>query len=156
MRKRFGARRFVLLVLMPILAFYVLVTLTIARALLRDSRIASRGMALGLISTVVLSVGLVAVELRFGRRMQALSTAYDATAADAAIDGDSPLPLAPSGRPDREAADAAFETVRSRVEQRPDDWRGWYELGLAYGDAGDTARGRKAMRRAIALRMGQQ
>jgi cytochrome c-type biogenesis protein CcmH/NrfG len=156
MRGRFGARRLVLLVLTPILAFYFYVTLSIAWGLLRDGRLASRGMALGLIALVAVSVGLIVAELRFGQQVQALSTAYDAIPGDSAEDEDAPLPLAPSGRPDRDAADAAFDRVRVRVEQQPDDWRAWYELGLAYGDARDTARGRRAMRHAISLRSGDQ
>ena len=38
---------------------------------------------------------------------------------------------------------------RSRLQ--PEGWRAWYRLGVAYGDAGDVARGRRAVRRAIAL-----
>jgi cytochrome c-type biogenesis protein CcmH/NrfG len=155
MRRRLGARRFVQLVLMPVLAFYLWVTVAIAWALFRDGRIASRGMALALMVLVGVSIGLVVAELRFGRQVEALSAAYDAEPAAAGRDA-APLPLAPSGRPDRAAADDAFEQVRVRVEERPDDWRAWYELGLAYGDARDTARGRRAMRRAIALRTGDR
>jgi cytochrome c-type biogenesis protein CcmH/NrfG len=138
-------------VLTPILVFYLCVVLAIAWALLRDGRLASLGIAVGLIALVGVSVALVVAELRFGWRVQALSAAYDAEPAAVVGDG-APLPLAPSGRPDRDAADAAFERVRSRVQEAPGDWRAWYELGLAYGDARDTARGRLAMRRAIALR----
>lgn len=144
-------RRLVLLVIVPILGFYLCVTLAIAVALWRDGRAVSRGLALGLLVVDIVSAGLVVAELRFGRQVEALSRAYDATAPDPAGDG-GPLPLAPSGHPDRAAADAAFEAVKARVEERPDDWRGWYELGLAYGDSRDSARGRRAMRRAIALR----
>ncbi|MEP7054915.1 MAG: hypothetical protein ABI912_06675, partial [Actinomycetota bacterium] len=145
----------VLLVLMPVLAFYLWVTLAIAWALFRDGRVVSRGMALALIALVAVSVGLVVAELRFGRAVQALSAAYDAEPVNATSDVP-PLPLAPSGRPDRAAADAAFERVRLRVEAAPEDWRAWYELGLAYGDARDTARGRRAMRRAIGLKAGDR
>ena len=47
--------------------------------------------------------------------------------------------------------DAAFELRKAEVEAAPDDWRAWYRLAVAYGDARDTARGRRAMRKAIAL-----
>ena len=160
-RRRPGARRIVLLVLLPILAFYLYITLAIAWALWRDGRVVSRGMALGLAVVDAVSVGLVAAELSFGRAVQSLSTAYDGAPADPDPDldpdpGALPLPPAPNGRFDRAAADSAFEIVKARVQARPDDWRVWYELGLAYGDARDTARGRKAMRRAIELRAGEQ
>jgi hypothetical protein len=150
-RRQSGPRWIVLVVLTPILVFYLCVVLAIAWALLRDGRLASLGIAVGLIALVGVSVALIVAELRFGWRVQALSAAYDAD--ERAVVGDSgPLPRAASGRPDRAAADAAFEVVRLRVEQDPADWRAWYELGLAYGDARDSARGRLAMRRAIALR----
>lgn len=148
---RLGARRLVLLVLVPILAFYLFVTIRIAWNLLRDDRLPARGIGLGLIATVVISSGLIAAEIRFGLAVQALSTAYDAAPGREGVD-ELPLPLAPSGRPDREAADAAFELVQARAQDRPDDWRSWYELGLAYADARDNARGRKAMKRAVVLR----
>lgn len=61
------------------------------------------------------------------------------------------LPQQNSGRPDRAAADADFETWKDRVEANPNDWRNWVLLGLAYRASGDTPRARKALRQAIAL-----
>lgn len=61
------------------------------------------------------------------------------------------LPQQNSGRPDRAAADADFETWKDRVEANPNDWRNWVLLGLAYRASGDTPRARKALRHAIAL-----
>jgi cytochrome c-type biogenesis protein CcmH/NrfG len=147
MRRRLTARRVVLVVLTPLLCYYLWLTLARATTLLRDDRLAFRGMGAGLVLLVLVATGLVVAEIRFGRQAEQVSRDYDASvAAD-----DAPLPLAPSGRPDRDAADAAFERARVMLEERPDDWRGWYRLALAYGDARDTARGRRAMRRAIAL-----
>ena len=37
------------------------------------------------------------------------------------------------------------------TEDAPDDWRCWFRLAVAYHDASDTPRARKAMQRAIAL-----
>src|ERR687892_539486 len=37
----------------------------------------------------------------------------------------------------------------------PDDWRSWFRLAIAYHDARDTSRARKAMQRAIALHDGK-
>jgi len=37
----------------------------------------------------------------------------------------------------------------------PDDWRSWFRLAVAYHDARDTPRARKAMQRAIALHDGR-
>lgn len=147
MRRRLTARRVVLVVLTPLLGYYLFVTLSRAWTLLRDDRVLFRGLGAGLVLLVVVAVGLVAAEIRFGRQAELLSRAYDAS-----VEGDEPpLPTAPSGQPERAAADAAFDRAKVLVEDLPDDWRGWYRLALAYGDARDTARGRRAMRRAIVL-----
>lgn len=61
------------------------------------------------------------------------------------------LPTAPSGRPEREAADALFAVRRDEVAAAPQDWQAWFRLALAYDDARDRRRARAAMRRAIAL-----
>jgi Flp pilus assembly protein TadD len=61
------------------------------------------------------------------------------------------LPRRPSGRIDREAADALFARVRAEVEADPDDWRRWYRLARAYDYAGDRGRAREMMRKAVAL-----
>lgn len=44
-----------------------------------------------------------------------------------------------------------FERRREETEDTPDDWRCWFRLAVAYQDARDTPRARKAMQRAIAL-----
>jgi len=64
------------------------------------------------------------------------------------------LPVRPSGRVERDAADAHFESVKARVELAPDDWRGWFALAHAYDLAGDRKRARSAMRHAIELEAG--
>lgn len=153
MRPRLTARRIVLVVLIPLLGYYLFVTASRAWTLLRDDRPAFRGMGAGLVLLVLVAGWLVVAEIRFGRQAERVSHAYDES-----VPGDeAPLPRAPSGRPDRDAADAAFERAKLLVEERPDDWRAWYRLALAYGDARDTARGRRAMRRSIVLhRQGEQ
>ncbi|KUJ64114.1 hypothetical protein ACZ90_61855 [Streptomyces albus subsp. albus] len=60
----------------------------------------------------------------------------------------------PGGRIDRDSADAVFAKRRAETEEAPDDWRSWFRLAVAYHDARDTPRARKAMQRAIALRDG--
>ncbi|GLF99082.1 hypothetical protein [Streptomyces yaizuensis] len=64
------------------------------------------------------------------------------------------LARTPSGRIDRDAADAAFAVRKAETEASPDDWRCWFRLAVAYHDARDTPRARKAMQRAITLREG--
>lgn len=56
-----------------------------------------------------------------------------------------------SGRIDRASADEVFARRRAETEERPDDWRSWFRLAVAYRDARDTPRARRAMQRAIAL-----
>lgn len=94
-----------------------------------------------------LGVWIVWREWRFGRAIADLG-------AELAARGELPadtLPRLPSGRPDRSAADARFVTVRERVTAEPEAWPRWFELALAYDDAGDRKRARAAMRRAIDL-----
>ncbi|MBA2809435.1 hypothetical protein E0500_019025 [Streptomyces sp. KM273126] len=55
------------------------------------------------------------------------------------------------GRIDRDSADEVFARRRAETEDAPDDWRSWFRLAIAYRDARDTPRARKAMQRAIAL-----
>ncbi|WP_434597310.1 hypothetical protein [Streptomyces sp. A5-4] len=55
------------------------------------------------------------------------------------------------GRIDRDSADEVFARRRAETEDTPDDWRSWFRLAVAYHDARDTPRARKAMQHAIAL-----
>jgi hypothetical protein len=135
-RPRLGAKRLVLLVLTPLLLFYAFVIVSVAWAMIRDPRFASRGTGLALLVLVAVGIGLVVAELRFGRQVEALSREYE-----------------PGGWTEvgPDAGMDEFDRVSLRVQERPDDWRRWYELGLAYGDARDTMRGRRALRKAVAL-----
>lgn len=90
-------------------------------------------------------------ELQFGVRSQRLVQQLDAEGAL-----DLGVPLRPSGRADRAAADAAFPAFREAVEAEPDSWRAWLRLGLAYDAAGDRRRARKAVRTAIELERGRR
>jgi hypothetical protein len=104
---------------------------------------------LGLAVLVLPLIGLWAlvVEWRFGRATERLGTEL-AARGELPVDD---LPRRPSGRPVREAADAHFAAVRTRVDADPDSWQRWFELSLAYDAAGDRRRARSAMRHAIAL-----
>ena len=68
----------------------------------------------------------------------------------------SELPRTPSGRIQREAADALFHTVRAELEADPDNWQRWYRLARAYDYAGDRSRARETMRKAVALQAESQ
>lgn len=64
------------------------------------------------------------------------------------------LPRMPSGRIQRGAANALFETVRDELESDPDDWRRWYRLARAYDYAGDRTRARETMKKAVQMQAG--
>lgn len=61
----------------------------------------------------------------------------------------------PSGRIDRDSADEVFAKRKAETEASPNDWRSWFRLAVAYHDARDTPRARKAMQHAIALHEGK-
>jgi cytochrome c-type biogenesis protein CcmH/NrfG len=68
----------------------------------------------------------------------------------------SALPRRPSGRIERDAADALFAQVRAELEDDPHNWRRWYRLARAYDYAGDRSRAREAMKRAVELHRAPQ
>ncbi|MEU9420813.1 hypothetical protein [Streptomyces sp. NPDC051000] len=59
------------------------------------------------------------------------------------------------GRILRDSADEVFARRKVETEDAPGDWRSWFRLAVAYRDARDTPRARKAMQRAIALHDGR-
>ncbi|MFB6670607.1 hypothetical protein [Streptomyces parvus] len=95
----------------------------------------------------VIGVWFLWKNTQFVRRANALAAELDAEGGLPVDD----LPRAPSGRIERDAADAVFTKRREETEDAPDDWRTWFRLAVAYQDARDTPRARKAMQRAIAL-----
>ena len=66
------------------------------------------------------------------------------------------LPRMPSGRIQRDAADALFATTRAELDADPENWRRWYRLARAYDYAGDRSRAREAMHKAVALQIGER
>ncbi|SFT67361.1 hypothetical protein SAMN04487904_105282 [Actinopolyspora lacussalsi subsp. righensis] len=96
----------------------------------------------------VLGAVLVLDQIRFGMRTQHLA---ERMSDEGTLPDVSQLPLRPSGRVRRDAADEWFEAKRAELERTPNDWRAWYALAQAYDLAGDRNRGRRSMRRAIEL-----
>ena len=93
----------------------------------------------------VIAAGALAAELVFTVRADRLGKRLEQ-------EGGLPteqLPLLPSGRIDRAAADAVFPVYQAAVEKDPDDWRTWYRLGLVYDASGDRRRARWAMRQSL-------
>ena len=87
------------------------------------------------------------LELRFGLRIEKLGEILKKENAWPRFE----FELRPSGRPTRESAEVIFGKYQKLVENDESNWKVWFALGLAYDAAGDRARARKAMRRAIAL-----
>jgi tetratricopeptide (TPR) repeat protein len=87
------------------------------------------------------------LELRFGLRIEKLGEILKKENAWPRFE----FEPRPSGRPTRESAEAIFGKYQKLVENDESNWKLWFALGLAYDAAGDRARARKAMRRAIAL-----
>lgn len=57
----------------------------------------------------------------------------------------------PTGKPDRDVADAVFARYRAEAEADPEGWRSWARLGIVYDACGDRTRARAAIRTAISL-----
>ena len=122
--------------------------------------VGSRGVLLvrqGTAVTIALGVAVLVLPLigvwflwhtaRFARRANRLARELEA---EGGLPADE-LRRTPSGRIDRSSADEVFARRRAETERHPDDWRSWFRLAVAYHDARDTPRARKAMQRAIAL-----
>ncbi len=154
------ARRVVGL-LVAALLFYLVVVAQRGVLLVRDGRPAAVLLGVGVLLLPVIGLWVVVSELRFGRATERLAHDLPHEDGDAPMhEVDAPAAAEPvkgdrhRAARDRTAADAAWARRRAAVEASPEDWVAWYRLAVAYADAGDTARGRRAMRRAIALHDG--
>jgi len=134
-------------VLLAVLAFYVLLVTAKGIDLIRTGGVVPVLLGIGLITSAALAAGLAWREVQFGRRTAVLGSVL---ADEGGLPTDE-LPRRPSGRVDREAADAVFAQRRAETEAEPDSWRAWYRLALAYDDAGDRTRARQAARHALSL-----
>ena len=137
-------------------AFTVLVALMVSGAmavtalsLLRSGDLVQVGVGVGLLMLTVRGVLLIAGEVRLGAASERLGRVLEA---------EGRLPFDPpgvrrlaSGRLEKADADRVFEDRKGEVELAPDDWRAWWRLAAAYGDARDPRRGRRAMRKAVSL-----
>jgi len=133
------------------LAYFVLLG-RLALAMIGSGRAPAVGLGLALLIMPVIGLWVMIATLRAGFAHQKLARliAEDGMELDT-----SALPRRPSGRIERDAADALFATVRTEVEDDPDDWRRWYRLARAYDYAGDRRRARKAMKTAVELQGSQ-
>jgi hypothetical protein len=106
------------------------------------------GLGLGVLILPLIGAWIAWTNLRFGLKTEKMARQL---ADEGGLPDTSSLPRRPSGRVDRDAADAWFEERRVETEAEPDDWRCWFRLAQAYDLAGDRGRARETMRKAIAL-----
>ena len=120
-----------------------------AVSLLTSGDLVQAGVGVGVLLLVVVGVVLVVGEVRLGAASQRLA---ERLAEEGGLPYDPPgVVRRASGRLDKADADAVFEERKREVEAAPADWRTWWRLGAAYGEARDPRRGRRAMRRAVSL-----
>jgi len=130
------------------LVVYFVLLGRIATAFIVSGRLAAIGLGVALMILPLIGVWVMVSTLRAGLAHQRLARIIH----DEGLELDvSALPRMPSGRIRREAADALFQSVREEVEREPDSWRHWYRLARAYDYAGDRARARQAMSKAVEM-----
>lgn len=136
------------IVLVVAVSAYLVLAVWRGTAFLSAGSVTSVVLGIAVLALPLLGAWLVWREVRFGRAMESMGRALEA-------EGDLPLDdfeRTPSGRVTPEDAQRFFEREKARVDADPDDWRGWYRLGLAYDAARDRTRARTAMREAIRRR----
>ncbi len=141
-------------VLLPItfvvvaLAFYFVLLGSRGIELISSGGVAGIGLGIGVLLLPLIGIWIVYASLRAGWQHQQLARRIHEEGLELDV---TDLPRRPSGRIDRDAADALFERVKREWEADPDNWRNSYRLARAYDYAGDRGRARETMRRAVAL-----
>lgn len=109
---------------------------------------AAIGLGLALLIFPLIGVWVLVSTLRAGLAHQRLARLAREEGMELDV---SALPRRPSGRIERDAADALFISVKSELEDDPDNWVRWYRLARAYDYAGDRTRARETMRTAVRM-----
>jgi hypothetical protein len=130
------------------LVVYFVLLGRIAMAFVTTGEPAAIGLGLALMIMPLIGAWVMVSTLRAGLAHQRLGRKAGEDGMELDV---SSLPRMPSGRIERDAADALFEAVRQELEDDPDNWRRWYRLARAYDYAGDRGRAREAMRKAVEL-----
>lgn len=137
---------------LALLVYFVLLART-AVALFQTGTFSSIALGIGVLILPLVGAWAMTATLRAGLTYQRLARLAAEDGADLDV---SDLPRLPSGRIERDAADALFARVRAELEADSDDWRCWYRLARAYYYAGDRIRAREAMRTAESLQAGDR
>jgi tetratricopeptide (TPR) repeat protein len=120
----------------------------IAMAFITSGEPAAIGLGVALLVMPLIGIWVMASTLRAGLTHQRLGRIVKDEGMELDVGA---LPRMPSGRIERDAADALFETVRVELENDPENWRRWYRLARAYDYAGDRSRAREAMKKAVEM-----
>lgn len=130
------------------LIVYFILLGRIAMAFITSGEPAAIGLGVALMIMPLIGLWVMVSTLRAGLAHQRLGRIVKDEGMELDV---SSLPRMPSGRIQRDAADALFATVLAELEEDPDDWRRWYRLARAYDYAGDRSRAREAMKRAVEM-----
>lgn len=130
-----------------LLALYLVFTGYYATVLFGTGTPVAIAIGVAMLALAVLAAVFMGLEILFGVRAERLARRLER---EQALPTEQ-LPLLPSGRLDRAAADELFPAYRAAAEAAPEDWRAWFRLALAYDAAGDRRRARWATRTAIRL-----
>ncbi|MCV7171298.1 hypothetical protein H7I41_15395 [Mycobacterium manitobense] len=130
------------------LVVYFILLGRIAMAFITSGEAAAIGLGMALLALPLIGIWVMVSTLRAGLAHQRLARTARERGMELDVSG---LPRMASGRVEREAADALFQTVRAEVEAEPDNWVRWYRLARAYDYAGDRSRARETMRKAVEL-----
>lgn len=146
----FGARTRsiagVILISALLVLYFVFVGIR-AFALLGSGAVIPILMGIAMLVLPIIGIWALVREIQFGRH----STRLADQLADAGLMPDDEVDVSPTGRPDREQADAAFPRYRAEAESNPESWEAWMRLGIVYDACGDRKRARGAIRQAIRL-----
>lgn len=140
--------RAAVVVMAALLALYLVFAIRYGFLLIGTGEAAGIAIGVALLVFPAVAGGALAAELVFTVRADRLGRELEA---EGGLPEDE-LPVLPSGRIDRTAADAVFPRYQAAAEANPEDWRTWYRLGLAYDASGDRRRARWAMRQALRRR----
>lgn len=134
-----------------LLVLYLVYTADRGMSLLLSGSVAGVVLGIGMILLPVLGAWALVREILFGTRIQMMAQQLSESG-DLAEDH---LLRTPSGKVDREAATAEFESFAEAVEASPEDWKAWFNLACMYDAVGERKRARAAMRNAWSLRSGR-
>lgn len=134
-----------------VLVFYFVLVGSRGVMLIQSGTVITVTFGIAVLILPVIGVWFLWKNTQFVRRANALAAALDA---EGGLPVDE-LRRTPGGRIDRDSADEVFARRKAETEAAPEDWRTWFRLAVAYHDARDTPRARKAMQRAIRLHDGK-